>query len=141
MKKIIILLGHGSPEKYASKVLLALKKKLLIRFSKDKYDLYHAFLQFNKPSLEYCLQNVLKSKIDNPARGEARHRRQKSQILILPVFLSHGRHLSHDAPKIIKKTKLKHKGVGIKLALPLGSDDLLVKLLNKRIKQAFGSRH
>ena len=128
MKEIIILLGHGSPEKYAKKVLLALRKKLRAKLSRNKYNLYYAFLQFNKPSLTSCLHKMFNSTFD------IRH----SKILIVPVFLSNGRHLMYDVPKIIKKIKLKcvkHKKLNIKIALPLGSDDLIVELLNKRIER------
>ena len=132
-KEVIILLGHGSPEKYAKKVIISLKKKLSKYFKKKNVIIYHAFLQFNKPSLNSCLQKVLNSTFDIPAEGEARQRRQSLKIIILPVFISHGRHTLHDIPKVINEFKKKYNGVFIKLALPLGSDDLMAELLNKRI--------
>lgn len=124
-KQPIILLAHGSPEKYAKKVLISIKKKLSGYFEKKRFALYHAFLQFNKPDLESCLKQVLKSTINN----------RQSKIVILPVFISHGRHTLFDVPKIIKNIKKKYRGVKIKVALPFGSDDLLVRALYKQYKK------
>lgn len=122
MNESIILLAHGSPEKYAKRVLLEIKKKFSKNCNNKKTKIYHAFLQFNKPSLEKCLNKI-----------------KDSKIVILPVFISDGRHTKRDLPKIIKTMK-KSKGLSVKVALPLGADDLMVKLLFKRYNEVKGKR-
>ena len=120
-RKIIILLAHGSKEPYLKKDVIKLKKKLKKCFpvSPSRYlCLYHAFLQFNKPSLKECLQKITGSK-----------------IVILPLFISQGRHTLYDVKRIIKDIKRRHKYLDIKLALPLGPHDLIAELLYKRYKE------
>ena len=126
----IILLAHGSPKKYAKQTLLALVKKFKSFLKRKNVHICHAFLQFNKPTLEECLRKILSSEL----------KVQNLRIVILPVFLSHGVHTMLDVPKIIKKLKKSYKGLNIKLALPLGADELLVKLLFKRYKELFPPR-
>ena len=126
MKKIIILLAHGSPEKYARGIIISLKGKLSQYFPKNKFELYHAFLEFNKPRLEECFKQVFKNK---------RTRTAPVSVVILPVFISKGSHIMFQVPKIIKSIKKKYKNIDVKLALPLGADDLVVKILYTRYKQ------
>lgn len=123
MNESIILLAHGSPEKYAKRVLLAIRKKFSKYCNKKKTKIYHAFLQFNKPNLEDCLNRI-----------------KKSKIVILPVLISHGWHTKQDLPKTIKTMKKRYRGLSVKVALPLQADDLMVKLLFKRYKEVRGKR-
>ena len=122
IKDAIILLSHGSKEKYARKTLVELKNKLKKYFPKSKCNFYHAFLQFNKPTLYQCLNKV-----------------KSSKVVIIPVFISHGKHTLSDVPKIIKKVRDGKENVIVKVALPVGSDDLLVKALYKRCKDAIAN--
>ena len=131
LMEIIILLAHGSPEKYAKETLISLVKEFTGCLKKNKKMIYCAFLQFNRPNLEECLIPILNSKCPLSSM----------KIIILPVFVSHGSHTLKDVPAIIKKLKKIYKGLNIKLALPLGNDKLLVKLLYKRYREVASSRH
>ena len=125
--KIILLLSHGSPEKHAKQVLVALKNKLS-RYLKQRqiiFYLYYAFLQFNRPTLSECFDEIIR-----------RYNKHIISVVVLPVFISHGRHTLSHVPKIIKDIRNRHKSLRVKVALPLGSDDLVVKLLVKRYKES-----
>ena len=130
INQAIILLAHGSQKKNAKRDLALIKRKLSNYLKNDSFILYNAFLQFSKPTLESCLGKILNSKFIT----------KNLKIIILPVFVSHGRHTSFDIPKIINKMKTIYKNPNIKVALPLGSDDLLVRILYKRYKETI-SRH
>ena len=158
IKQIIILLAHGSKEKYVEKTILVLKRKLSKYINKKTVNIYHAFLQFNKPTLQECLNKTLASQIQDLRKVHRvwhpfapfppkRHTSLRMpyhcslfcvspKILIIPIFISQGKHTLVDLPRIISDFRKNHKGVTIKLALPLGGDDLLVKLLYKRYKNA-----
>lgn len=112
----VVLLAHGSSKDNMKKVLLKIKKKISDLLEKEKLLVFHAFLQMNKPAVDNVLNNVRKL---NTIR----------EIIILPIFVSHGEHTLWDLPRIVKKH---NKKVKIKVAKPLESDDLLVKLLCKR---------
>lgn len=126
-KEIIIILAHGSPEKRFKKVVSSLRQKFSKCFVKKSTLVYHAFLMFNKPNFTSLLKSLL-------IKGN----KSLKKIIILPLFISQGRHSLRDLPKIIKCIKdeyKKYKNIPIKLALPLGSDDYVVKLLYKRYKE------
>lgn len=116
-KKIIILLAHGSPEPYAKKNLIELKKKFKQYLKDNSYIIEHAFLQFNKPSLRQCLNKY----------------NQQSEIVILPIFISHGRHTLSDIPEIVDNFQKKYK-LNIKVREPFNDDKSIVHLLYKRFK-------
>ena len=118
----VIILAHGSKEQHIKRVVVALAKKLSLCFSSKSLIVSYAFLQFNKPSFEEIVKRIFSK--NNPKK-----------IIILPLFVSHGRHTLYDIPKIINNIKRKYRRVSIKLALPLGSDAYLVKLLYKRYKE------
>ena len=120
-KKAIVLLAHGSPLPDAKKAIVSLAKKLS-RYIRVK--MYYAFLQFNHPRLIKCLYNIVGNK-----------KLKVSEVMILPVFISDGNHTLSDLPKIIKTFKKTYKHINIKLAKPLGNDDLVVRLLYKRYKE------
>lgn len=117
----IILLAHGSREKYPKIVLQELKNKFSQCFQKEKPKVYNAFLGFNKPYFDKLLNNLSQDK-------------SITKILVLPVFISHGKHTLYDVPNIIKSFATRHKNIKIKLAEPLGADDSMVKLLHERYK-------
>lgn len=130
-KHIVILLAHGSPESYMKKVVISLQKKLSNELTKKNCTVKYAFLQFNKPKLKDSLVKILNSQLKT----------KNLKIIILPLFISHGRHTLFDLPKITKDIKRlfkNYKDVCLKVALPLGSDNLVVKLLYKRYKEAKG---
>lgn len=133
-KEIVILLSHGSKEKYSKQVLVSLKNKLLKCIS-DKAFVFHAFIQFNNPNLTELFKR-LRVKLDL---------RKIKRVIIIPVFLSFGKHTNQDLPKLVKEIKEKHlkannKKIDIKVALPLGSDNYIVKLLHKRYKEVVSRR-
>lgn len=122
-KEVVVLLSHGSSKKYAKQVLTSLKKKLSSILQKYNVQFFHAFLQINKPLLEDCLLGIMDSK-----------NIKISKIIILPVFISHGKHTRDDLINIVRKFKKSYEKPNIKLAEPLGDDEFLVKLLAKRYK-------
>lgn len=133
-KEIVILLGHGSKEKHAKQVLVSLKNKLS-KCILNKALVFYAFIQFNSPTLTKLFKR-LRAKLDL---------RRIKRVIIIPAFLSYGKHTNSDLPKLVNEIKEKqlkayNKKIDIKIALPLGSDNYIVKLLLKRYKEVV-SRH
>ncbi|MBI1857549.1 MAG: hypothetical protein HYR97_00295 [Candidatus Melainabacteria bacterium] len=127
IKRTVILLAHGSPKNHAKNVLLKIKNKISKYFAKSCI-LKYAFIQFDEPSLLQCL-NRISSKV--------RH------IVILPVFISHGKHTLNDIPMIVKSFKKNRKkgafhSVNVVIAEPLEAHDMVVKALYSRYMTAIG---
>ena len=124
-KEAILLLTHGSSEKFAKKNILSLKKRLANMFQDKQHVFYHAFLEFNTPMLLKSLYSIGGNK-----------KLKISKVTILPIFISDGNHTLYDLPEIIKTFRKTYKHINIRVAKPLGNDDLVVRLLYKRYNQS-----
>jgi sirohydrochlorin cobaltochelatase len=122
----VILVGHGSNEKYNKELIEYYTEKL-----RNSYDyVTYAFIQINEPLLNNVLSEVLKKDLD--------------EIIVQPVFLARGAHVDYDIPKILglsKGEKIKiinsgNKKVKIIYSNPIGKDDRIVDILHDRIKES-----
>ena len=52
-----------------------------------------------------------------------------SEVVVMPYFLSAGRHVSEDIPAEVEKARLQHPHVAIHLAPYLGAADAVAKLI------------
>jgi sirohydrochlorin cobaltochelatase len=126
-KKVgVILVGHGSIERY---------NKELVEYCAEKLRAYYnyvacAFIRINEPLLSDALSNALKEDLD--------------EIVIQPVFLARGAHTDYDVPRMLglsegKRTKvvdLGSKKVKIIYGNTIGKDDRVVEALRDRIEEA-----
>ncbi len=126
-KKIgVILVGHGSSEKYNKELIEYCTEKL-----RNYYDyVTYAFIQINEPLLNNVLSEVLKEDLN--------------EIIIQPVFLARGAHVDYDIPKILglsKGEKIKiinseNKKIKIIYSNPIGKDDRIVDILRDRVEES-----
>jgi sirohydrochlorin ferrochelatase len=126
-KKVgVILVGHGSTERY---------NKELVEYYAEKLRAYYdyvacAFIQVNEPLLGSALSNALKEDLD--------------EIVIQPVFLARGAHTDYEIPRMLgfsegKRTKVVDLGdrkVKIIYGNTIGKDDRVVEVLRDRIEEA-----
>lgn len=114
----VILLAHGSRLQEANDDVAGLAALLQEHAGTEKARVYHAFLQFGKPSLEEiiesCAQNGFK------------------EILVLPLFLTSGVHITEDIPALMAEAKERYPQVAIKQCRLLGCDSRLVPYLWER---------
>eukprot|EP00741_Cyanophora_paradoxa_P017385 tig00020964_g16794.t1 len=54
-------------------------------------------------------------------------------VVVAPYFLSAGRHWREDIPRLAAEAAAKHAGLSYIVAAPLGVDELLVQLMQRRI--------
>jgi sirohydrochlorin ferrochelatase len=57
-------------------------------------------------------------------------------VVITPYFLSKGRHIQEDIPKLVKEAQLKHTSVLCTIAEPIGIDPLMAQLICNRVNEA-----
>ncbi|RKX61178.1 MAG: hypothetical protein DRP29_01135 [Thermodesulfobacteriota bacterium] len=119
MEKIVIV-AHGSPRESANKLsaLINLLAKIL---NKSLEDIRLCFLQFAKPSLEDVLNELISCSPET--------------IIVHPLFLSDGYHVTYDIPNIIKKFKEKYPKIEILYTKPLGIHEKLAEVIKDRIEE------
>jgi sirohydrochlorin ferrochelatase len=81
-----------------------------------------AFLELGRPDLEGAVARLVE-------RGAER-------IVVVPYFLTLGKHLQHDLPRIVERISSIHPGVPITVSAPLEGHRLVVDALVDRARAA-----
>lgn len=122
MSTEIILLGHGSRRGEANQGLIAVAKKVSDLLGQE---ITPAFMGHQTPSLPEAVQK----KIDEGAK----------EILVMPLFLFPGIHVTVDIHEEVREIQEKHPEVVIRFTQELGADDTIASLASLRIKEALGA--
>jgi sirohydrochlorin ferrochelatase len=119
MSKAIIIVDHGSKKDESNQMLVEVAKLFYERFS-SKYNIVEpAHMELAEPSIEDAYSNCVK--------------RGANFIIICPFFLGPGRHWQQDIPSLALEASAKFPGTNYHVAKPLGIDDLILDLLEKRL--------
>lgn len=124
----LLLVGHGSKKPY-NKELIEKTAKMMSEKSGD-YLIRSAFMSINEPSIEDVLEQFRNDQID--------------RLVVVPLFLADGVHISEDIPRILglaageKKGKFSHASGSIPLfyADPIGNNPMLADLMLESAKNA-----
>jgi sirohydrochlorin ferrochelatase len=60
--------------------------------------------------------------------------RGAEQVVVTPFFLGPGKHWTGDIPRLTAEAAKNHPGTTFHVTIPLGIDDLILDLLNKRVQ-------
>ncbi len=116
----VILLGHGSRLESANRGLRLVAEELNRR---GQYlGVTPAFLQHADPSIEEVFQKLAQS--------------GASRILIMPLFLFEGVHITSDIPAEIEKISSRYPHLQVVQSGFIGPDPLLADICIQRIKEA-----
>lgn len=121
MKTEIILLGHGSRRKEANEGLIEVARKVEEILNREVMPVYMAHCE---PSL--------------PEAVEAKIAAGAQKIVIMPLFLFRGMHVTVDIHEEVREIQEKHPEVEIVFTPELGADDSIAHLASLRIKEAIG---
>lgn len=116
----VLLLGHGSNLESANRELELVAEE--IRKSGRFNRVTPAFLQNATPSMEEALQEIVKS-------GDSR-------VVVMPLLLFEGVHVTSDIPAEIVKMRLRYPHVQLAQASYIGPDPLLADICVQRVKEA-----
>ena len=112
--KSLLLVAHGSRREASNEEVRALAGKL--RDTDNSFDhIACAFLELAEPSIPDGLRRAIKAGAD--------------EVVVLPYFLSAGRHVITDIPAEIEPVRLEYPSVNIRQAPYLGSAEGIVELL------------
>jgi len=112
--KALLLVAHGSRRVASNDEVRELTKKL----SKEKHHYNHvdcAFLELSEPSIPNGLRSAIKA--------------GAKEIIVLPYFLSAGRHVAEDIPEEVAIVQSESPEVSISIAPYLGHSHGLTTIL------------
>lgn len=113
--KWLIVVAHGSRRESSNDEVRALTARIG-ELSLEQFDrVTCAFLELAEPSIPDAVESAL-------LQGAM-------EVVVMPYFLSAGRHVVTDIPEEVAKTTRRYPGANVRIANYLGSSDLLPSIL------------
>ncbi|MCD7460990.1 hypothetical protein HAX54_044959 [Datura stramonium] len=114
----VIIVDHGSRRKESN---LMLNEFVAMFRERTKYPIVEpAHMELAEPSI----RDAFSLCVQQGAR----------RVIVSPFFLSPGRHWNQDIPSLTAEAAKEHPGVSYVITAPLGLHELLVDVMNDRIK-------
>lgn len=124
MNEAIVLVDHGSRLQEANETLDRVAQLLQERMPSRLVLIAH--MELASPSLHEAIDACA-------ARGV-------EKVIVVPYFLTAGRHTRDDIPRLAREAALAHPSVRLELSPPLGPHPKLVDVILDRIAQASRDR-
>jgi sirohydrochlorin ferrochelatase len=125
MTTAIIIIDHGSRNAQSNELLDRIARQFFEAFC-ERYPIVEpAHMELAEPSIATAFARCV-------ARGADR-------VIACPFFLGPGKHWSVDIPQLLANAAQPYPYVDYLLAAPLGSDELMLKLIEKRVEEAIES--
>lgn len=121
MKAGVVLIGHGSRREEANEEIRALARLVQNSDRCGRYEV--AFMQFGSPGLPEAVAKLA-------AQGVER-------IIVMPLFLITGNHVSEDIPSDLEVIKQQYPGIEFVMARHFAAHPALVKIIQERVSEAF----
>ena len=119
--KFVLLVAHGSRQEAANDEIRVLAKQLQA-MNHPFAEIGCAFLEIAKPSIQEALQKFI-------AIGA-------KEIVVIPYFLSAGRHVTLDIPEQVAQVNSQYPYVHIVISSYLGASDMMAELVIKQVLDA-----
>ncbi len=117
----IIIVDHGSRRRESNQMLADVASRFAARFA-DAFDIVEpAHMELAEPTIATAYARCV-------AQGAVR-------ILVCPFFLGPGKHWTEDIPRLTAEAARPFPQTHFHVTPTLGSDDLILDLLRKRIGQ------
>lgn len=117
--KSLLVVAHGSRRAESNDEVRGLVNSLK-NMQHDFVEIKAAFLELAEPSIPDGIRQLIR----NGAK----------QVVVMPYFLSAGRHVAEDIPNDVKIVQLEHPDIAIKISPYLGQSEELKKILLKQSK-------
>ncbi len=120
MKQAVILLGHGSIREQANVEVRSMWRMLAEQL--PDLQISGSFVEVAEPTLEQEIGRLAEQGIE--------------RIVIVPMFLTRGNHLSNGIPRILEAMRQRYSHIQIELTRHLGVDPLLAEIIKNRLREA-----
>jgi len=120
LKTGIAIFAHGSTVESANEAV----RQVTGQFAdQGGFELVEpAFLELGQPNLEGAVHRLV--------------RRGATRVIVVPYFLTLGKHLQRDLPRLVAEAAARHPGVSISVTPPLDGHPGLASILLERARQA-----
>lgn len=113
--KALVLVAHGSRREVSNEEVRLLAQRLADRAGSGYGAVHSAFLELARPSIPEGIEQCI-------------HEGAK-EVIVLPYFLSAGRHVAEDIPAEVQIKRDEHPAVTIQIAPYLGRSEELADIL------------
>ena len=120
MKQAVILLGHGSIREAANVEVRSMWQ--MIAEQLPELNISGSFVEVAEPTLEQEISRLAEQGME--------------RIVIVPMFLTRGQHLSNGIPRILEAAREQYSTITIELTRHLGVDPLLAEIIKNRLREA-----
>jgi sirohydrochlorin ferrochelatase len=125
MRYGIVIVDHGSRRAPSNELLELVASEFARRFT-ERYEIVEpAHMELAEPSIATAFGRCVE-------RGARR-------VVVCPFFLCPCKHWTGDIPRLAAEAAAKHPGTTYHVTMPLGIDDLILQLIDKRIGHCVGS--
>ena len=118
-KRALLIAAHGSRRQQSNDEIKRLANQVSQQVAASFHWVEHAFLELTEPSIESGIERCV-------ALGA-------TEVVVLPYFLSAGRHVAEDIPAIVhaKQQHYQEQGIAIRLSNYLGASQVMPELVLK----------
>jgi len=118
-----VVFAHGSRIEAANEAVRAVSARM-VKMLADAGDsiIETAFLELGTPDLPAAVNRLIE-------RGAGR-------FVVIPYFLTLGRHVERDLPAIVQEISRRHGGIAIEITRPLDGHPALVEIVLERARGA-----
>lgn len=120
-QQAVLLVAHGSRVPESNSEFEALAARLARKVEPGRGVAY-AFLELAQPSIPEALDALARSGV--------------RRIVLIPYFLSAGRHVAEDIPAIAADARARHPGLEIEITGHFGAQDQVLELLAAMVPAA-----
>ena len=120
MRTGIIIVDHGSRRDESNRMLEEIAKLFAARFVESYQIVEPAHMELAEPSIATAYAACVK-------RGAER-------VVVCPFFLGPGKHWTQDIPRLTAEAAAKFPHTRYHVTMTLGIDDLILDLLEKRVR-------
>jgi sirohydrochlorin ferrochelatase len=117
-----IIVDHGSRSLESNQLLHAVVQAFIARYQGTFPIVELAHMELVKPGIADAYARCVE--------------RGAQTIVVCPFFLAPGKHMQEDIPRLAAEAASAFPGTTVTVAAPLGADDLIVQLLQKRAEAA-----
>lgn len=121
MKSGVVLIAHGSRREEANNEIRSLVSQVQ---EADRFGTYQvAFMEFGSPDIETAVAKLADQGVNT--------------VVVLPLFLITGNHVSKDIPQELSEIKTSYPHIEFIMARHFAGHPALVQIIQDRIGEAF----
>ena len=118
----IIIVDHGSRSSESNRQLRDVVDAFVRTFDQRYRIVEPAHMELAEPSIADAFRQCVQ--------------RGAEEVIVCPFFLSPGKHMQEDIPRLAAEASERYAVKRFTVAGPLGLDELIVRLLEKRAREA-----